>query len=182
MRILEVILMSNNVDTIALGWLFKKIGNFDNTEFINRLIMQKQVYLLQQIGFESNYSFFWYIHGVYSKELAADGREISKFIDNLSALEDYKWHPTIIDILNKFYDLVDYDTYMNNDVKTFDINQYADNLEVLTSIYYLDNLNWDADLVFDTVVAKKENFTPELCSKMWAKLVSRNLIKNEVPK
>ena len=43
--------------------------------FLNRLILQKRVYFLQEFGIPFDYSFGWYISGPYASGLADDGFE-----------------------------------------------------------------------------------------------------------
>jgi len=40
--------------------------------FDEKLIIQKAVYLAQQMGMKSNYEFGWYVRGVYSSPLTVD--------------------------------------------------------------------------------------------------------------
>jgi len=46
--------------------------NLASETFEQRIISQKAVYILQELGLETNYNFSWYLYGVYSKELADD--------------------------------------------------------------------------------------------------------------
>ncbi len=54
-----------------LAYLIKKFG-FSNDSFNKRMISQKSMYILQEIGLGTNYNFNWYLYGVYSQELADD--------------------------------------------------------------------------------------------------------------
>ncbi len=42
----------------------------------NRIIFQKTIYLLQELGLDVGYKFNWYIYGPYSSQLASDGFEL----------------------------------------------------------------------------------------------------------
>lgn len=72
--------MENKVD--ALGGLLKRIGNFDpndfKSNFNDRLILQKTIYLMEHFGLNIGYYFSWYLRGPYSPALARDAYEIAK--------------------------------------------------------------------------------------------------------
>jgi hypothetical protein len=72
--------MEGKVD--ALGGLLKRIGNFDpadfESDFNDRLILQKTVYLMEQFGLNIGYHFSWYLRGPYSPSLARDAYTVVK--------------------------------------------------------------------------------------------------------
>lgn len=57
-----------NID-IANGLVFKSL-NVEKDTFDQRLLSQKKVFLLQELGVDIGYSYNWYIHGPYSPNLA----------------------------------------------------------------------------------------------------------------
>ena len=61
---------------VALGGLLKRIGVVDpsgfKSSFVDRLIVQKTIYLMQEFGLFIGYRFNWYVHGPYSPGLAGD--------------------------------------------------------------------------------------------------------------
>jgi len=59
--------MVNNL----LSFLVKKFG-ISNSSFNDRIISQKMIFILQEMGLGTNYNFKWYLYGVYSSELAQD--------------------------------------------------------------------------------------------------------------
>lgn len=58
--------MTNN--SILLGIMNRM--KLSDSSFTERIISQKTIYLLQELGISTTYSFKWYNYGVYSKELA----------------------------------------------------------------------------------------------------------------
>ncbi len=57
-----------NID-IANGLVFQSLGVGKDT-FDERLLSQKKVFLLQELGVDIGYSYNWYIRGPYSPDLA----------------------------------------------------------------------------------------------------------------
>lgn len=64
-----------NMDRLAyLASVLKEVGRFDNTSFPGRLILQKTVFILKNMGLNKlNYDFGLYLNGPYSSALANDG-------------------------------------------------------------------------------------------------------------
>jgi len=52
--------------------ILKNFGDFDPSSFKDRLRAQKIIYLLQSSGVPLGYSYSWYLHGPYSRQLADD--------------------------------------------------------------------------------------------------------------
>lgn len=71
----------------ALGGLLKRIGNFDpvgfRSDFKDRLILQKTIYLMQQFGLNIGYFYNWYIRGPYSPALTRDAYQVAKRFKDL---------------------------------------------------------------------------------------------------
>lgn len=65
--------MANN--SIFLGIMNKM--KLSDSSFTERIISQKTIYLLQEFGIPTTYSFKWYNYGVYSKGLADDMFSVS---------------------------------------------------------------------------------------------------------
>jgi uncharacterized protein YwgA len=58
---------------IALKLVLNELGMPPSIQtFDDRLILQKTVYLIQQLGVPLGYSYSWYIRGPYSRDLTAD--------------------------------------------------------------------------------------------------------------
>jgi len=54
-----------------LSYLANKF-NLSSGTLNERMISQKAIYILQEMGLDTNYAFRWYLYGVYSNELAND--------------------------------------------------------------------------------------------------------------
>jgi len=75
--------MENNKFSILCN-IWDKIGPFDMDRFSDRLILQKKVFLLQEMGLDLGYIFSKYVYGPYCSELANDGFKI-RIKENLSS-------------------------------------------------------------------------------------------------
>ena len=56
--------------------------------FDSRLILQKKVYLLQELGLNLGNSYGWYIRGPYSRDVANDGFFLEKVQDQITELDN----------------------------------------------------------------------------------------------
>lgn len=66
---------------LALYAILRKIGTpIDLSTFRNRLILQKEVYLIQEAGNNLGYSFGWYLSGPYESELTRDLYRLQELI------------------------------------------------------------------------------------------------------
>lgn len=58
---------------IALKLVLNELGMDQSmTSFDDRLVIQKAIYLLQQMGIHLGYPYSWYLRGPYSRDLTAD--------------------------------------------------------------------------------------------------------------
>ncbi len=68
--------MGQKSEIFTLGGILKRISTFDPVEFrrsfVQRLRVQKSLYLLQAFGLYFGYSFSWYLRGPYSPGLTRD--------------------------------------------------------------------------------------------------------------
>jgi len=60
----------------------------DMSTFENRLIFQKNVYLLQEFGLKLENPYGWYVRGPYSTTAASDGFQLEKIQDKVEDLPD----------------------------------------------------------------------------------------------
>ena len=68
---------------------FKHIGQkIDLPNFDTRLIFQKQVYLLQELGLKLGHSYGWYRRGPYSSGAASDGFQLEPIQDDVKNLPE----------------------------------------------------------------------------------------------
>jgi hypothetical protein len=57
----------------------------DMSDFKSRLILQKETYLLQEMGLHLGKTFGWYLHGPYSRDVASDGFQLVSIQDSRDA-------------------------------------------------------------------------------------------------
>ncbi len=70
--------------------ILRNLGPIKLDEFDDRLRLQKQAYLIQEIGATTKYTYSWYVHGPYSSSLTSAlflGDKIGKF-DSKDKLRD----------------------------------------------------------------------------------------------
>ncbi|MBL7576465.1 hypothetical protein SAMN00017477_0097 [Peptoniphilus asaccharolyticus DSM 20463] len=114
--------MSNKV----LDSIYQQIigESFDSSIFLERMKMQKIVYLMKVMGIEvGNYNFYWYKYGPYSQELQNDIISYNESIQDCSI----KYSDDAIDTMNYIKGMVDINTEYDK----------AHWLECLGSIYYI---------------------------------------------
>lgn len=70
-----------NID-VANGMVFQALG-IKKDSFEDRIISQKKIFLLQEMGIDIGYSYNWYIRGPYSPDLT------TYIYDNLDMLKDH---------------------------------------------------------------------------------------------
>ena len=66
-----------NKEYILLCSIWDRIGPFDMNRFTDRLILQKKVFILQEIGLDFGYRFGKYTYGPYCSRLASDGFKVN---------------------------------------------------------------------------------------------------------
>lgn len=72
-----------NID-IANGIVFQAMS-ISNDSFDNRIIAQKKIYLLQELGIDIGYSYNWYLRGPYSPDLT------TYIYNNIDMLKDQQF-------------------------------------------------------------------------------------------
>lgn len=63
-------------ELIALALALKELGCSSVSTFSNRLMLQKKIFLAQQLGLNFGYRYNWYLHGPYSPDLTGAAFEI----------------------------------------------------------------------------------------------------------
>jgi uncharacterized protein YwgA len=56
------------------------------SDFRSRLILQKETYLLQEMGLHLGNTYGWYLHGPYSRDVASDGFQLVSIQDSTDVL------------------------------------------------------------------------------------------------
>ncbi len=134
-----------------------------NMEFFNnRLLLQKKVYLLKELGLDLDYNFHLYLHGPYSKDLATDGYKIST-IKNSSDKKVF-----VIDsaILTKLKEL---EKGHNNDILWF---------ELLATITYLKNVEKKDKEEIKKFISDNKPYIFNLFEEGYKILINEKLITN----
>ncbi|MCX7914376.1 MAG: hypothetical protein N2511_07310 [Thermodesulfovibrionales bacterium] len=109
-----------------LGYLHKTEGATTLDTLNNRKIIQKKVYLLQELGLKLNYYFGWYVYGPYSPELTRSLFEKRALLEG----ED----PSRIELTKEELELIN---KLNSMIKEVDPNRLDYWLELLASLAYL---------------------------------------------
>lgn len=137
-----------NID-IANGLVFQALG-VNKDSFEGRLMSQKKVFLLQELGINMGYSYNWYVHGPYSPDLTT---YIYNNIDVLieQDLSKYCFSDTVqekIDAVNSL-----------GKVKpdSLDVPSWY---ELLASVVYIQK-KWKKDDAFSCLVEYKPQFSRE---------------------
>ncbi|MDO8537401.1 MAG: hypothetical protein Q7S21_00790 [archaeon] len=70
----HVVIYMQKINSAKLKYLFKKLTDkeLDMRDYINRLMLQKIVFLLQSSGISFGYNFTWYLKGPYCSQLTKD--------------------------------------------------------------------------------------------------------------
>jgi uncharacterized protein YwgA len=125
--------VSQTSESFLLGGLLKRIGNFDpgrfQSDFNQRLVTQKTVYLLQAFGLYLGYLFTWYIRGPYSPNLTRDAYSLTAMYSHIPEVKFADSHAETR--FGEFLQLL----------KTIGNNERQ--WEILASIHFLRHLNRD---------------------------------------
>lgn len=145
--------------------------------FVDRLAVQKSIYLLQVLGLDLRYHYSWYLRGPYSPELTRDAFEISEPRNPIHEVaKRYELGPHAIETLDAF-------TKLAVECRPRDIEQPRW-LECLASLHYLVLNTGLADTTFESVfkelVRRKPEFQNEreMVRKAWACLGERRLLEH----
>lgn len=98
--------------------------------FENRLIFQKEVYLLQEFGISLGHSFGWYRRGPYSSDAADDGFKLESIQRNITELPPLSEHERA--------SILRYRDLMRNARTIFSINNIS-LLELVASLHFILN-------------------------------------------
>lgn len=151
-----------------LGGLLHRIRNYHSrsfaTEFSERLILQKTIYLMQTFDLFIGYHFNWYLKGPYSPQLAKDAYDLSNTYEELPEV-------TFVSVsaekrFQKFMSLVG-DHLMD-----------ADWLEAIASIHYLYHRGSakDRDSIFVTIKNKMPSLKKSDFDSYWKILSETGMI------
>lgn len=138
-----------NID-IAKGLIFQSLGIKKDT-FDDRLLSQKKIFLLQELGIDIGYSYNWYIRGPYSPDLTT---YIFNNLDILNEQDLSQYH--FSDSVQEKIDIVN--SLENSKPASLSIPSWY---ELLASVVYIQR-NWKTDNVFQSLVQHKPQYTQEV--------------------
>jgi uncharacterized protein YwgA len=146
-----------------LSGIWNNIGS-PNMEFFNdRLLLQKKVFLLQELGVKLGYRFNLYIHGPYSRDLATDGYRINTMVNSSKGKKEI-----VIDN-SAFKKLADLEKNHKNDFLWF---------ELLATITYLRNRLKKNKEYIKEYISDKKPYVFNLFEEGYNKLISEKLISS----
>lgn len=149
----------NKVD-VANYLIFKKFNVSKNT-FDDRLLAQKKMYLLQEIGTNLGYHYNWYLHGPYSPSLTTYIYNNLDWMENSSSeFKEYKLSQETMDNIQKVLDLAN----MSKPAELSEASWY----ELLASLYYIDRNreSWgvkNTEDLFSKLLEQKPQYSKEQC-------------------
>lgn len=154
---------------IANGIIFQGLG-IKIDSFNDRIISQKKIYLLQQLGTELGYTYNWYIRGPYSPSLTT---YMYNKLDMLTEKDfsNYRLGREHQDNINKVNSLSNY--------KSSDVS-LAEWYELLASLVYISSNkeSWgvtDQNGLFNTLIEHKPQFTLSQCKEAYKVLSDRSI-------
>lgn len=134
----------------------KKKINVSN--FRKRLIFQKEVYLLQQLGIPFGYPFSWYKRGPYSSSITFDGYSLESIQDEVTPVK--KLSPEEKILVKKFNQLVE---EANQKIKGY--SDKGEILELLASLHFIIHEGYPKPESLDHAIAlllrKKPRFSED---------------------
>lgn len=125
-----------------LASIFNTLGTFDNSLFSGRLIFQKTIFILKELGLNSDISFSMYRNGPYNSELATLGYELEKRnITTFSIDLDTKE----LRLIERFKSII-----KSNEKNSIFYEMLAD------MIYFLKYYRYDKNKIFDELKNKHD--------------------------
>lgn len=154
----------NNID-IANGLVFQEmdigIGDFEK-----RLISQKKIYLLQELGLNLGYSYNWYVRGPYSPDLTA------YLYNNIDVLSGYLFGDyTLSEIAKEKVEIIN----LMADEKPLDLSK-GEWYELLASLLYIKK-NWKLSReLSDTLLEVKPKYDRTQITKAYNALEKNGFV------
>lgn len=138
----------NKID-IANGLIFQTL-KINKDSFDDRLLSQKKIYLLEQLGVDLGYSYNWYIRGPYSPDLT------TYIFNNLDMLKEqdfssYKISNSVEQEIQKINNMVD------SKPSELSVPSWY---ELLASVLYIKK-NWNSPDCYQSLIEHKPQYTKE---------------------
>jgi uncharacterized protein YwgA len=158
-----------------LNLCIEKIGGLNLDTLMDRKLLQKKIYFLQEFGVKLGYSYGFYLYGPYSSELTSDAFFLKSMKDQapdaiemieLSA-EEERAMKEALDFFAKLSD----EKY-----------KIAYKLELLSSLHFLWNISYfmpkSKEEIFRRLKERKRIQDDSDLKEAWTYLVSNSLIKS----
>lgn len=144
---------------------------------IERKILQKEIYFVQQFGLDLGYSFGFYVYGPYSPELTDDAYFLKKLIkqapDTIGESKLSEDEQKALALTKKFL----------NKFKEDNIEETAYYFELLSSLHFLWNFSYmkskTMETVFHKLLERKHIHKENDLKAAWSHLNGYNLLKHE---
>lgn len=137
-----------NID-IAKGLIFQALKISKDT-FDDRLVSQKKIYLLQELGLDIGYAYNWYIRGPYSSDLT------SYIFNNLDMLKEQDLSKyQISNFAQQTLDIVN--SLENQKPASLSVPSWY---ELLASVLYIIK-NWGNSNAYESLIEHKPQYNKE---------------------
>ena len=125
--------------------------NCYSLETINdRILLQKKIYLAQNIGLPLGYGYSWYIHGPYSPDLTVVAYQVIP--EGLDAIESYKLNPPYAAMVDRVNEIEHQENL--NQLKINVVSWY----ELVASIAYWYGYDYNTE---DKIMGKLRETKPQ---------------------
>jgi len=147
-----------------------KLGDFND-----RLIVQKRIYLLQQMGLRCGYGFHWYLRGPYSPELTECAFTLMNDTELQETAKGYRFKPHAIEAINRYKELEKVIL-----CETPKVGRAAW-LELLASIHFLRTHAFvqggvNKNNIQRILLKKDKNFSKSMINRAW-ELLDKHVIR-----
>ena len=152
-------------ELISTGVILRELQCFNIDTLKDRILLQKKVFLLQQLGVNLGFSYSWYLHGPYSKELTSLAYQCVPM-----GMESFSSYQLKSEIEKKVIQV-------NNLINNLNFDNYllgiSDWYELVASIVYSLNQDNTQENAIDEVLALKPWFNREEAEQaiaVWSKI------------
>ncbi|MDX9917199.1 MAG: hypothetical protein RBT15_04205 [Gudongella sp.] len=165
---------------IVNGLVFQNLEIYSKDSLSDRIILQKKIYLFQEMGADLGYRYNWYLKGPYSPSLTTFVYDKLEYLQqSTDEFRSYKLTENIEEIIQKINSL--------SDKKPYDLGLDSW-FELLASIKYiyenpfLWNVEGDIKIkeLIEIIRREKPQFTDEHCREAINVLTEINLIRDKV--
>lgn len=143
-----------NKSQIATAVALRDLKCWSLESINDRILLQKKIFLAQDIGLPLGYGYSWYIHGPYSSDLTAVAYQvIPQGLDSIEKISLKAPYAAIISRVNALEDEIE-----RNDLQLGVVQWY----ELIASIAYWNARGYDTeDKMVDKIKETKPQFTQE---------------------